>query len=336
MVADERYYPRPPFDAEIANALANKPYAEAPTTYSLIRKFRDDERASEGEAARVSRIHNNPAISVSHIRAPGARGDIPILQLRPASSKQPEVPKPGVVFFHGGGMVMGTPYFGITAVSNLIEELDATIFSVDYSLAPESQGLEIVEDCYAALEWVASNMSQLKIDPFQLMVAGVSAGGALAAATALIARDRQGPRLCAQLLVCPMLDDRCSTVSAVQFQEGPVFNTAGARKAWSWVLGDQSGEDGISPYVAPGRATDLSDLPEAYIDAGSAEVFRDEAIVYAGKLWEAGVQAHLHIWGGGCHGFDAFEAPSDLGAVSTQTRNTWLRVVLGRAKRHPE
>ena len=189
-----------------------------------------------------------------------------------------------------------------------------------------------MEDCYAALEWVASNPTQLNIDLSRLMVAGVSAGGALAAGTALMARDRQGPRLCAQLLVCPMLDDRCSTISAAQFEEGPVFHTAWGRQAWSWVLGERRGEDAVSPYVAPGRATDLSDLPQAYIDAGSAEVFRDEAVAYASTLWEAGVQAHLHIWGGGCHGFDAFEAPSNLGAVSIRTRNAWLKVVLGGAK----
>ncbi|SPO06754.1 related to E.coli galactoside O-acetyltransferase [Cephalotrichum gorgonifer] len=184
-------------------------------------------------------------------------------------------------------MVMGSPYFGIVAVSDLVEELDAVIFSIDYGLAPECQGLEIVEDCYAALHWLASNPSQLNIDPSRIMVAGVSAGGGLAAGVALMARDRQGPRLCAQLLMCPMLDDRCSSVSAAQFEEGPVFHTAWGRKAWSWVLGEQSGEDGVSPHVAPGRATNLSDLPEAYIDAGSAEVFRDEAVVYAGKFYNS-------------------------------------------------
>ncbi|WP_449343732.1 alpha/beta hydrolase fold domain-containing protein [Streptosporangium canum] len=124
--------------------------------------------------------------------------------------------------------------------------------------------------------WTAKNAAELGIDPDRLAVAGISAGGGLAAATVLLARDRGGPSLAFQMLICPMLDDRNTTPSSHEFAEAVVWNRAANLFGWAALLGDDAGTDGVSPYAAPARATDLSGLPPAYIDVGELEVFRDE------------------------------------------------------------
>jgi acetyl esterase/lipase len=223
---------------------------------------------------------------------------------------------------------MGNVYVGLAAVSELVIDSNAVIISVGYRLSPEVSGIDTIEDCYASLVWMSENLSAFNIDPARFMIAGVSAGAGLATGTVLLSRDRKGPRVCAQLLACPMLDDRFLTLSSRQFENGRGFYTDWGRYAWKCVLGeDAEKQNNVSQYVAPGRAQDLSNLPPAYIDAGSAEPFRDECVAYATKLWECGVQADLHIWGGGCHGFDLF-FPTEIGAQAIQTRNAWLRRTL--------
>lgn len=165
------------------------------------------------------------------------------------------------------------------------------------------------------------NLGTFDIDPSRFIVAGVSAGAGLAAGALLMSRDRKGPKVAAQLLVCPMLDDRLMTLSSRQFENGRGFYTAWGRYAWNCVLGEDTERENVSYYLAPGRAEDLSDLPSAYIDAGSGEPFRDEDIAYATTLWGCGVQADLHIWGGGCHGFDLF-FPTELGAQAVRARDS--------------
>ncbi|KXH67037.1 hypothetical protein CSAL01_06579 [Colletotrichum salicis] len=308
-----------PYDPELLKTLPYKERLPIPSKLGKLLQVRQDERSSEAEAARIDAIRSDPAINVEEIQVPGPLGDIPVLVLHPKAANRPGKPKPAIVFYHGGGMVMGTAYFGLAAVTDAVKDVDAVIFSVDYRLAPENHGSALVEDCYAALLWVAGHSSELGLDKKHLMVA---------AGTALLARDRKGPALCAQLLVCPMLDDRLNTTSALQFEGARGFYTAWGRYAWSCVLGEKTGTDSVSPYVAPGRATNLSDLPPAYIDAGAAEPFRHEDVAYASRLWQSGIRADLHIWGGGCHGIDLFEAPTAPGAMSSRTRREWLNRTL--------
>ena len=222
---------------------------------------------------------------------------------------------------------MGNVYVGLSAVTRFVKELDAVIVSVGYRLSPDVPGMTAVEDCYASLLWMSERLVELNIGPSRFIVAGVSAGAGLAAGALLMARDHNGPRVAAQLLVCPMLDDRLTNLSSRQFENGRGFYTAWGRYAWRCILGDDAESDRVSQYVAPGRAEDLSGLPPAYIDAGSCEPFRDEDVNYATKLWECGVQADLHIWGGGIHGFDLF-FPTQIGAKAIRTRDAWLRRVL--------
>ena len=201
-------------------------------------------------------------------------------------------------------MIAGNPRSGLAGVLPWVVDHDAVLVSVDYRLAPEFPDPYPVEDCYAGLVWTAENAAELGIDPERVIITGSSAGGGLSAGTALLARDRKGPKLIGQVLVYPMLDDRNETVSSHQYDGAGLWDRQSNLLGWTCLLGERRGTDDVSIYAAPARATDLSGLPPAFIDVGSAEVFRDEDVAYASALWAAGVQAELHVWPGAFHGSD--------------------------------
>ncbi len=188
--------------------------------------------------------------------------------------------------------------------ANVRIALDAgvVVVSVDYRLAPEHPFPAGVEDCYAGLVWVHANASDLGVDPARIAVMGGSAGGALAAAVALMARDRGGPPICFQALQIPVTDDRLTTWSAQNFRDTPMFNRPGAEHMWENYLG--AGYEGreTSPYAAPNRAADLSGLPPAYVQTMDLDPLRDEGIEYAYRLMTAGVSVELHAYPGTFHG----------------------------------
>ncbi|GAP85728.1 putative alpha beta hydrolase fold-3 domain-containing protein [Rosellinia necatrix] len=313
----------PPYDPEII-AVADTQHRPVPSNLGELAALRREELPYD------ENIHNDPEITIEEISVSGADGPLPAIVLKSSSRPAPLRPRPGILFFHGGGRVMGNVYVGLAAVSGCIKESDAVIVSVGYRLSPDVPGISAVEDCYASLIWMSKNLQVFNIDPARFIISGVSAGAGLAAGALLMSRDRKGPKVAAQLLVCPMLDDRFTSLSSRQFENGRGFYTTWGRYAWNCVLGQDIHRENVSYYVAPGRAEDLSGLPPAYIDAGSGEPFRDEDIAYAAKLWECGVQADLHIWGGGCHGFDLFFS-TELGAQAVRTRNAWLgRILNGR------
>jgi len=175
----------------------------------------------------------------------------------------------------------------------------------DYRLAPENPFPAGLEDCYAALGWTALHTDELGIDPNRLAIAGQSAGGGLAAACALLARDRNGPKLCFQLLEIPELDDRLETPSMQQFTDTPLWNRPNAVWSWRHYLGaEHTGE--VSPYAAPSRASDLSNLPPAYVSTMEFDPLRDEGILYALRMMQAGVPVELHSYPGTFHGSAMF------------------------------
>lgn len=143
-----------------------------------------------------------------------------------------------------------------------------------------------------------------------------------------MARDQKEPKLCGQLLSGPMLDDRNATISAKQFlgENNGSYDTNQNQQAWRFVLGDHTAGGDVSYYIAPARAEDLSQLPPAYIEVGSCEPFRDEAVAYATRMWEYGSQADLHVWGGGCHGFDNAKH-LNIAKSAIRTRDEWLRKI---------
>jgi acetyl esterase/lipase len=176
---------------------------------------------------------------------------------------------------------------------------------------------------------MAEHADELGVDLDRLLIGGASAGGGLAAGTTLLARDRKGPVLIGQLLIYPMLDDRDQTVSTRQIDGEGVWDRGSNLTGWTALLGDRRGTDDVSIYAAPARNTDFSNLPPAYIDAGSAEVFRDEDVAYATKLWEAGIQAELHVFAGGFHGFDNFAPQASVSQAMLAARDNWVNRLLG-------
>jgi acetyl esterase/lipase len=207
-------------------------------------------------------------------------------------------------------------------------EYGAVAAAVDYRLASEFPDPVPLEDCYAGLGWFAGRAEVFGFDPRRVLIGGPSAGGGLSIGTSLLARDRGGPMPAAMLLMWPMLDDRNETVSALQIDGVGIWDRTSNETGWTALLGDRRGTADVSIYAAPARATDLAGLPPAYIEAGSAEVFRDEAVALASRIWEAGGSAELHIWAGGFHGFQTIVPTAAVSQRAVQARESWVRRVL--------
>ncbi|GAA4051563.1 alpha/beta hydrolase [Nonomuraea soli] len=267
------------------------------------------------------------AVRVEERQVPGPDGapDITLLILSPVDDRGP---KAGIYHIHGGGMVTGERRLGMHMYLPYVAEGHAVAVSVEYRLAPEHPDPAPVEDCYAGLVWTAKNAAELGIDPGRLLIAGESAGGGLAAGTALLARDRDFPALTHQILVCPMLDDRFETHSSRMLEGEGIWDRTSNLFGWTALLGERRGGPDVSPYAAPARATNLAGLPRTYIDAGSVESFRDEVLIYARRLSEAGVNVDLHMWGGGFHGFDMIAAHAAISRASTAVRDEFIRRAL--------
>lgn len=231
----------------------------------------------------------------------------------------------GILYYiHGGGMVAGDARNGIEELLDWAEELELSVVSVDYRLAPEHPHPAPITDCYAGLEWVEAQATELGSGQGRIIVVGASAGGGLAAATALMARDRGGPRIHALMLIAPMLDDRNDTESAMQFEGVGVWDRNSNATGWLALLGDERGQDGVSPYAAPARATDLAGLPPMHIDVGSAETFRDEAVTFAQRVWHSGGAAELQVWSGAFHGFTAYAPQTAIAQQALAARRDWI------------
>jgi acetyl esterase/lipase len=200
------------------------------------------------------------------------------------------------------------------------------ILAVDYRLAPEFPDPVPVEDCYAALQWLADNASSLGVDPARIGVMGDSAGGGLAAGLALLAHDRGGPAIARQILIYPMLDDRTTTPdpNIVPFA---VWTYDDNVTGWGAYLGEAAGTDAASVYAVPARRQDLSGLPPAYIDVGVLDVFRDEDAAYATALARAGVSVEFHLYPGAPHGFEAIAPASDIGSRALADRARWMTLL---------
>jgi len=233
-------------------------------------------------------------------RVPGRDGD-PAVQVRIYTPTAGSTARGCVFEIHGGGFMTGSIDMMDAWCQNVVGELGAVVVSVEYRLAPEHPFPAGLEDCYAALCWTAASADELGFDRDRLVIAGQSAGGGLAAATALLARDRGGPKLCFQLLEIPELDDRLETPSMKAFDDTPLWNRPNAVWSWRHYLGpDHTGE--VSPYAAPARAADLSGLPPAYVSTMEFDPLRDEGIEFGLRLLQAGVSVELHSFPGTFHG----------------------------------
>ncbi|TVY92998.1 Carboxylesterase [Lachnellula willkommii] len=239
----------------------------------------------------------------------------------------------GLVWYHGGGGVSGNRFGGLRYVTDLIQIFGIIVISVEYRLAPEHPAPIPQDDCYAALTWAASSVYNLGIDPEKLMVGGSSAGAGLAASVALRARDNGGIKLCGQLLINPMLDDRNETMSSYRCTDERIWGRASNICAWTALLGDGSGSADISPYVAPARAKDLSSLPSTFITVGSEEPFRDEASIYAERIRDSSGSVEIHIWNGAYHAFESLAPQAELSKLAVRTRRSWIAQTFGLENR---
>ncbi|MFE7616856.1 alpha/beta hydrolase [Streptomyces sp. NPDC057496] len=318
----------PPFDPELGAALAGSGNgAREPFTPENL-AARQERDASARPRPTVRELRADGRFEVDELRVPGAPGgqDVTLVSARPAGATGP---LPLLYYMHGGGMIMGNAW---SVLPRLLREwalpLELAVVSVEYRLAPRVRYPDPLEDCYAGFVRVVAHADELGIDVDRAVVGGKSAGGGLAAALALLARDRGGPVPAGQLLLCPMLDDRGNTFSSHQMTGVDTWDRTSNATAWQALLGDRYGAADLPPYAAPARATDLSGLPPAYIEVGSAETFRDEGVAYADAIWRAGGRAELHVWPGAFHGFDTLAPQAALSRDALDARTRWLRRVL--------
>ncbi|RVT91177.1 alpha/beta hydrolase [Sphingomonas crocodyli] len=234
---------------------------------------------------------------------PGLDGepDVRLVLIRP---KTLPANAPAVLNFHGGGYLIGRAEMSEASQRPIAQKLDCLIVNVDYRLAPENPYPAQINDGYAALKWLFENAADLGVDATRIGVMGDSAGGGLAAAMALLARDKGEYKLAFQYLVYPMLDDRTCTSSDPHPYAGEVgWNNNSNRFGWSALLGHEPGKDGVSPYAAPARAEDLSGLPPTFIMTAALDLFVEENFEYARRLLRAGVPTDFHCYPGAIHGF---------------------------------
>ncbi|MFB4279734.1 alpha/beta hydrolase [Nonomuraea sp. MTCD27] len=219
----------------------------------------------------------------------------------PVRIYRPHLAQGAIVWLHGGGLVMGSLDTDHPWAARLADDSGAVVISVDFRLAPEHRFPAALDDAYAVLEWTAEHAAELGVDPERIAVGGHSAGGGLAAAVALRAREEQGPAIRFQLLNQPGLDDRLETWSARNFTDTPWLYRDKLAAIWRHYLGSAP----ATPYAAPARADDLSGLPPAHIATAEFDPLRDEGIGYALRLLQAGVPVELHQWPGTFHGSQA-------------------------------
>ncbi|GGJ62989.1 alpha/beta hydrolase fold domain-containing protein [Streptomyces brasiliensis] len=291
----------PPFDPKLIEALES--LEVSPASVSFTDETLPMLRAATalGQQAIADELARHGVELTDHV-IDGPRGEIVLSRLAPQGGV---TSAPAVYFIHGGGMLIGDRFCTMSFYNlvDLVATLGLVVLTVEYRMAPEHPGRAAVDDCYAGLAWLGEHAAQLGVDPSRIILAGTSGGGGLAAGTALLARDVGGPRLLAQVLWCPQVDDRSDSVSARQFGKdastGVTWSREDHQYAWNTILGQGHEDQDVSIYLAANRATDLSGLPPAFIDVGANDVFRDPAVEYASKLWASGVATELHVWPGG-------------------------------------
>ncbi len=258
-------------------------------------------------------------VEVREDAAPSDDGDVPVfVHRRPSDAIQP-----CLLWIHGGGYILGAAQD--ERAKGIAANLDVTVVSVEYRLAPEHPFPAGLEDCWAALQWVVANAEALRIDPSRLAIGGASAGGGMAAGLALMNRDRGGPDLAMQLLLYPMIDNLHDTPSG-QYTNHPVWNQRTSFNAWEMYLDGTPGKN-ASPYAAAARAEDLSGLAPAYVCVGAEDLFRDEDIEYARRLIAAGVPCELAVYPGLFHGGDSFMPTA---AISRRLETTYQAALAQR------
>lgn len=299
-----------------------KPLLAASPKQTLSRAKLPDIRAafqaslSEAPSPPTGRTHVESHTVLGPVGAPLVR----VLSYRPDGASGT---LPGLITIHGGGYVLGTPEMMDAANRLLASELGCLILSVDYRLAPETQFPGPLEDCYTVLVWMQTNAERLGIDTARIGVKGESAGGGLAAALALLTRDRSGPPLAFQQLIYPMIDDRtCIDPDPNPFTGEFVWTRENNSFGWSALLGKPPGSPDVPSYAAAARAESLAGLPPTFISVGALDLFLEESLAYAGRLSRAGVPVELHVYPGAFHTFLKAQEASVAQAAERDSRES--------------
>jgi acetyl esterase len=294
----------PHLDPELAVSLKDLPeWSLTAESLSILRQF-----------SAVESMPCPPGVVIDNCKVPGPPdgSDIPVRIYRPATLGESA---PVLIWMHGGGFVMGSVPADDPLCLGVALAAHCIVVSVDYRLAPEHPFPAALDDCFTVLEWVAKEPAELSVRPEKIAVAGLSAGGCLAAAVALMARDRNGPSLCHQFLLIPVTDDRLNTPSSYRIRDLRVWDRETAQMSWRMYLGENHNGE-TSPYAAPARADDLAGLPPATVLVEDLDLLRDEAVAYANRLNDFGITTELHVYPGTFHGHFGF-APA--AAISKRT-----------------
>ena len=284
-----------------------------------------------GRLRGVPRAPQPEGVAVEDVWLPAAAGAA-ALRVRVYRPKHVPGPLPAMLWIHGGGFLFGNPEFDELGNIETVRELGILIAAVDYRLAPQHPFPAALEDCHTALTWLHAHAGALGIHPARIAIGGSSAGGGLAAALALKARDAGQIAVAFQLLLYPMLDDRTVLRSDLADDNLRLWDTASNRYGWTSYLGAPPGSAAVSAYAAPARCTDLKGLPPAWLGVGTYDLFHDEDLAYAQRLNEAGVACEVRVVEAAYHGFDAV---SRKAPVARQFRASYL-AALQRALRQAQ
>lgn len=234
----------------------------------------------------------------------------------------------GLLWIHGGGMIVGSTANNERECSQYAKELKLVVVSVEYRLAPQHPFPCALDDCYEAWLWMQKSASTLGIAPDRIVISGQSAGGGLAASLAQKIADEGGVQPAGQALFCPMLDDRTAARRELDDIKHRLWNNKNNRGAWGWYLGHTPGGENIAEYAAPARRENLAGLPPAWIGVGDVDLFYEEDCLYAARLNEAGVKCHFEVAPGGPHSFELFFPESPVTRKFMDSNYRFLRDVL--------
>lgn len=283
------------------------------------------EAAREQMKRRVSAGDPVPIGRVEDRMIPGPNGEIPIRIYTPDGNG----PFGALVYFHGGGWVVGNIEMTDQPCRMITKAAGCVTVSVDYRLAPEHKFPAGPEDCYAATKWVSNNAAALGCDASRIAVGGTSAGANLAAAAALMARDRRAPKIAYQLLVYPATRRELDTPSHKQFATDGYYILSRADMEWFWRHYLASDADAANPYACPARAKSLAGLPPALVITAEFDPLRDEGEAYAARLREEGVATVLKRYDGVTHGFFGMPSVVEKSRVAIAEASAALRAAIG-------
>jgi acetyl esterase len=308
-----------PLDPQVKAFLEQAVALGLPPTHTLT----PEAARAQMLAARAAQT-GEPVAKVQDLTVPGPGGDIPIRVYTPEGA----APFGALVFIHGGGWVLGSVDGSDPTCRQLVNRAGCVVVSVEYRLAPEVKFPAPLDDCYAATRWVAENAATIGVDPERIAVGGVSAGGNLAAAVTLMARDRGGPALVHQMLVVPVTDRSFTTASYAENGEGYGLTKDSMEWYWNHYLTGEA--DARNPYAAPLLAESLRGLPPAQVITSEFDPLRDEGKAYADRLQEAGVPVSYICCEGMVHGSFSMAAMFEGGRKAVDQAAAALRAAFAK------